>query len=85
MVDSSWHPPSSTAVNNLDTLLSVTGVYGYIFNSSTNPSGTPYGTYNWCNMPHVRQQEYVKAPTGFELTYVELVWTMQSPRNLLLT
>jgi 2-phosphoxylose phosphatase len=73
-VDLSWHAPSSTVVNNLTAVVNGTGIYGYIFNSSTTPAGEPYGTYNWCNMPHVRAQEYPPAPSGYKLEYVELVW-----------
>ena len=71
--DLSWHPPNSTQVNNLSSLINGTGVYGFIFNSSTDPAGTPYGTYNWCNMPHVRPQEYPKADSSYKLEYVEVV------------
>ena len=79
-VDLSWHKPTATSINNLSTLLNTPGIYGYIFNSSTNPDGTPYGTYNWCNMPHAREKEYVKAPAGFQLAYVEVV---RGPKELL--
>ena len=72
-VDLSWHAPKSTSINDLGTLFNSTGVYGFIFNSSTVPAGTPYGTYNWCNMPHTRKREYKKAPMGYKLEYVELV------------
>jgi hypothetical protein len=72
-VDLSWHAPNVTVVNNLTVVINGTGIYGYIFNSSTNPAGVPYSTYNWCNMPHVRAQEYPRAPSGYKLEYVELV------------
>lgn len=67
-----WHPPSKSNVNNLTAALDSEGVYGFIFNTSKTPDGQ-YGTYNWCNMPHVRKTEYVKAPKGYELQYVEMV------------
>lgn len=67
-----WHPPAQGDVNNLTLALGGRGVYGFIFNSSTTPDAR-YGTYNWCNMPHVRRAEYERAPAGFELKYVELV------------
>jgi len=77
-VDVTWHPSPITAVNSLSSLESSSGVYGFIFNSSSNPAGVSYGTYNWCNMPHVRSQEYKKAPSGYKLKYVEVVSTESS-------
>lgn len=71
-VDVAWHAPAQTNINNLTTALNGSGIYGFIFNSSNTPS-SQYGTYNWCNMPHVRKTEYVKADEGFELQYVEVV------------
>ncbi|OAA57952.1 histidine acid phosphatase [Niveomyces insectorum RCEF 264] len=58
---SPWYPPRGTALNNLTAALAPTtrGVYGFWFHGSALPPGTPYGTYNWCNMPHVRPSEYV--------------------------
>jgi hypothetical protein len=73
-VDLSWHAPNATVVNNLTAVVNGTGISDYIFNSSTIPAGVPYSTYNWCNMPHVRAQEYPPAPSGYKLEYVELVW-----------
>ncbi len=58
-VDVSWYPPKQTEINNLTAVLSGSGVYGFIFNSSTTPD-EQYGTYNWCDMPHVRRREYVR-------------------------
>lgn len=72
-IDLSWHPPKHTAINDLAAVINATGVSGYIFNSSVTPSGVPYGTYNWCNMPHVRPQEYPRSPAGYKLEYVEIV------------
>ena len=72
-VNLAWYAPSNTSVTNLNHVINGTGVYGFIFNSSTDPPGTPYGTYNWCNMPHVRPQEYKKADSEYQLEYVELV------------
>ena len=73
-VDLSWHAPKSTIINNLTSVVNGTGIYGYIFDSSITPASVPYSTYNWCNMPHVRAQEYPLAPSGYKLEYVELVW-----------
>ncbi|KAF9450832.1 histidine phosphatase [Macrolepiota fuliginosa MF-IS2] len=64
-------PPSSTNINNLTFALSGTGPPG-IFNSSVTPN-KEYGTYNWCNMPHVRTKEYKTPSQDFELTFVELI------------
>lgn len=70
-VDLSWHAPNATQVNSLASAINGTGAYGFIFNSSITPGN--YKNYNWCNMPHVRPQEYPRAPKGYELEYVELV------------
>ena len=31
------------------------------------------GTYNWCNMPHVRHAEYPKVNSSYGLEYVEVI------------
>ncbi|EXJ95888.1 hypothetical protein A1O1_01013 [Capronia coronata CBS 617.96] len=71
--DLDWHPPSKTSINDLGSVINGTGIYGFIFNSSTTPATSGYGTYNWCNMPHVRRQEYVVPPKDYKLEYVELI------------
>lgn len=71
-VDLSWHPPVDSQVNSLDSALTSDGVYGFIFDSSETPD-EDYGTYNWCNMPHVRSAEYARPSPEYELQYVELV------------
>ena len=71
-VDLKWHAPKKSWVNDLGQVLDGTGTNGFVFNSSQLPTGTQYGTYNWCNMPHVRAQEYPKASDEFELAYVEV-------------
>jgi len=71
-VDVAWHPPSKTEINDLDKVLSGKGVYGFIYDSSNTPDDK-YGSYNWCNMPHVRKREYVRPSREYELQYVELV------------
>lgn len=71
-IDTSWYSPARTALNNLTSVLDSHGVYGFIFNSSSTPNHN-YGTYNWCNMPHVRPAEYVVPDKSYELQYVELV------------
>ncbi len=70
--DLSWHAPASTAINDLETALGGSGVNGFIYNNSY-PTDVPYGTYNWCNMPHVRKEEYVKPSKEYALKYVEVV------------
>ncbi|KAJ9143367.1 Phosphoglycerate mutase-like protein [Pleurostoma richardsiae] len=71
-VDLSWHAPAQTFINNLTSVINGQGVYGFIYNTSDTP-GSEYGTYNWCNMPHVRKTEYVKPSSDYELAYVELI------------
>ena len=71
-VDLSWHAPNSTEINDLSKVIAGSGVYGFIYNSSKVPTEA-YGTYNWCNMPHVRATEYRKAPSEYKLQYVEVV------------
>lgn len=68
-----WYPPNSTWMTDLDDVINGTGVHGFIFNGSQLPPGTPYGTYNWCNMPHVRASEYPRVSHEYELRYVEVV------------
>lgn len=71
-VDLNWHAPRSSAINNLTQVIGGSGVYGFIYNSSTTPADE-YGVYNWCNMPHVRATEYKKASSAYKLQYVEVV------------
>lgn len=73
-VDLGWYAPAQTLINNLTHVVSgsTTGVYGFIYNSSVTPDDE-YGTYNWCNMPHVRKTEYVVPDEAYELVYVELM------------
>ncbi|KAK4099284.1 histidine acid phosphatase [Parathielavia hyrcaniae] len=71
-VDLSWHPPKQTKLNNLTAVVDGDGVYGFIYNSSDTPDDV-YGVYNWCNMPHIRKREYVKAPNEYELVFVEVI------------
>jgi acid phosphatase len=73
-VDIKWYAPSQSNINNLTGVLSGSGVYGFIYNTSHTPDAQ-YGTYNWCNMPHVRKREYIKPSDEYELKYVELVST----------
>ncbi|KAG6908849.1 hypothetical protein DXG01_003015 [Tephrocybe rancida] len=65
------YPPSSTNINNFTFALNGSGAPG-IFTSSTTPNKA-YGEYNWCNMPHVRTQEYKTPSRDFNLEYVEVI------------
>lgn len=71
-VDLSWHAPAQTSYNNITAAFGSDGVYGFIFNTSNTPEDE-YGTYNWCNMPHVRKTEYVRPSDEYKLKYVEVV------------
>lgn len=68
-VDSDWHPPVPTQIDNLATVINGTGVYGFIFNSSQ----APLDTYNWCNMPHTNPATYQRPDKSYKLEYVELI------------
>lgn len=75
-VDLGWHAPNATAINNLTQVVDGSGVYGFIYNESYTPADE-YGTYNWCNMPHVRKEEYKVPSAEYKLQYVEVVsWQM---------
>ena len=71
-VDLSWHAPNATRINDLSQVFGGSGIHGFIFNSSSTPTGQ-YGTYNWCNMPHVRAKEYIKPSSDYKLQYIEVV------------
>ncbi len=71
-VDLGWYPPNATVINNLTNVLNATGVYGFVYNNSY-PTDLPHGTYNWCNMPHVRREEYERPSDEYRLKFVELV------------
>lgn len=71
-VDLSWHAPKKSWINDLGEVLNGTGTHGFVFGGSELPAGVKYGTYNWCNMPHVRKEEYPVAKKEFELVYVEV-------------
>jgi hypothetical protein len=71
-VDLGWHAPQQSWINDLGQVLNSTGTHGFLFNSSQLLDGVRYGTYNWCNMPHVRKEEYVRVSDDYELVYVEV-------------
>ncbi|KAF2467187.1 histidine acid phosphatase-like protein [Lindgomyces ingoldianus] len=72
-VNMNWHAPKKTWINDLSQVIDGNGTHGFIFNGSGLPPGTPYGSYNWCNMPHVRAEEYPVANNEYELEYVEVI------------
>lgn len=71
-IDLDWYAPKQSWINDLGQVLNGTGTHGFVFNASQLPVGTPYGAYNWCNMPHVRPQEYPKVSEEYNLQYVEV-------------
>ena len=72
MADLNWYAPNATAVTDLSQVINGTGTFGFIFNTSHTPD-SEYGTYNWCNMPHVRPQEYIVPSSDYKLQYVEVI------------
>jgi hypothetical protein len=72
-VDLSWHAPKKTWINDLSGVLKGNGTHDFYFNGSKLPAGAKYGTYNWCNMPHVRRDEYPVPSREYKLEYVEVV------------
>lgn len=68
-----YYPPinGSTATSNLTWALDGSGAPG-IYNSSVTPNGS-YGIYNWCDMPHVRAQNYPRPAQNMTLQYVEMI------------
>lgn len=71
-IDLGWHAPRKSWIDDLAQVLNDTGTNGFSFGGSQLPAGVPYGTYNWCNMPHVRRQEYPQAGQEYALQYVEM-------------
>lgn len=69
------------------------GTYGGIYKAPTNgpTGGTPYGTYDYCSMPHPRPEEYelpqalTTGSTKGKLVYLEYLQRHQrrSPYNIL--
>lgn len=71
--DGLYRMPPETAINDLNEALEAKDIYGFIFNSSQTPWHTSYSTYNWCDMPNVRKEEYVVPPADYRLAYVEVI------------
>jgi hypothetical protein len=80
-VNLNWYPPNATAINNLTQVVNGDGVYGFIYNNSNTPANE-YGTYNWCNMPHVRSTEYPIVSDEYKLQYVEVVSGILFPTSI---
>jgi hypothetical protein len=72
-VDLRWFAPKKTWINDLSTIFEANGTHDFHFNGSTLAPDKKYGTYNWCNMPHVRHEEYPMPREGYNLEYVEVV------------
>ena len=76
---SSWHPPANTEINDHARAVDGTGSKAKKIvpwtgaGASEQPQGWQYGEYNYCNMPHVRAEEYVKKGEEFELVFVEVI------------
>ncbi|TKA22176.1 hypothetical protein B0A50_08342 [Salinomyces thailandicus] len=69
-IDLTWHAPVNSSINNLQTVINGTGIYGFIFNTSQGPPNT----YNWCNMPHVNPATYPRVEDkSYKLEYVEVI------------
>jgi 2-phosphoxylose phosphatase len=67
----SYYPPARSGFNNLDAALHGTGVFGFVFDSSSQIPDEE-GAFNFCNMPHVRRATYVRPGDEYELAYVEV-------------
>ena len=65
------YPPTSSNLNDLTFVLNGSGTPG-IFDSSITPE-KEYGIYNWCNMPHVRTQEYKCVMASSNITGKQLL------------
>lgn len=67
------YAPSDLIVGDLDQVFNAsTETQGGIYNGSY-VSPDAYGTYNFCNMPHVRASEYLVPLPDYELQYVEVI------------
>lgn len=78
--DPRWHAPAKSDINDLARALDGDGpmarkvVPKTSAGASEQPEGWQYGEYNYCNMPHVRTEEYVrKEENEWELLYVEVI------------
>lgn len=44
-MDLSWHAPISSTINSLSSAINGTGIYSFVFNSSTLPKEIAYGIF----------------------------------------
>ena len=76
---SGWDAPANTDINDHARAMDGTGPMARKVvpwtgaGASEQPQGWEYGDYNYCNMPHVRAEEYVKNGDEFELLFVEVI------------
>ena len=78
--DPRWYAPVKTDVNDLASAIHGDGPMAQKVvpktgaGASQQPEGWKYGEYNYCNMPHVRAEEYLrKDENQWELLYVEVI------------
>ncbi|KAJ6086367.1 hypothetical protein N7486_010648 [Penicillium sp. IBT 16267x] len=86
-----FYPPTLNDTSYISN--SSIGTYGGIYKAPTNgpTEGTPYGTYDYCSMPHPRTNEYelpepiAKGSVKGKLVYLEYLQRHQrrSPYNIL--
>lgn len=86
-----FYPPTLNDTSYISN--SSIGTYGGIYKASTNgpTAGTPYGTYDYCSMPHPRTKEYelpepiAKGSVKGKLVYLEYLQRHQrrTPYNIL--
>lgn len=64
--------PKDVDVGNLDKVLadSIASIGAY---KASYVGPNDYGSYNYCNMPHVRASEYIVPSPEYELKYVEVI------------
>ncbi|KAF2104255.1 histidine acid phosphatase-like protein [Rhizodiscina lignyota] len=72
-INAQWRKPAKFWDTDLDATINAKGTYNFIFNSSTLPKGIKYGSYDYCNMPHVRKPEYRIPSKEYKLEYVEII------------
>ena len=72
-IDLNWYPPNATWETGIPIAINSTGTHGLALKSSQMLSGEYREVYGWCNMPHVRKEEYVRPGKEYDLEYVELV------------
>jgi acid phosphatase len=89
--EDTFYPPTLNNTSYISN--SSIGTYGGIYKAPTNgpTGGTPYGTYDYCSMPHPRSEEYelpealTNGSAKGKLVYLEYLQRHQrrSPYNIL--